>query len=466
VKLATLAGGDLRAALPGARVVVVGLGKSGVAAAALCRGLGAEVVGTDAAGPDRLADAVASLTAAGVELALGGHAAAGLERADLIVISPGVPSFPELAGAEGRGVPVIGEIELATRLLPGVPVIAITGSNGKSTTTTLVGELLAGAGIRAFVGGNLGDPPAAIVPRPGGPTAIEHEVLVLEISSFQAERVPLLRPRAAALLNLSPNHLDRYDSYQAYADAKGNLFVRQQGDDLAVIPAGDEPCEAQARRGSGRVVRFGPLADGADVGFDRDRIEDRRSGFAIARRAIALAGDHNALNVCAALALTSPWVADHAVLTEVLSRFRGLPHRVALVAEVDGRTFYDDSKGTSVGAAVAAIRGLPEDRVVLIAGGRDKMGSYQPLVDAMRARGRAAILIGEAADRIAEALGDAVPIERAGSMEEAVAAAAARAQPGDAVLLSPACSSFDMFRDYKHRGDAFVDAVTAISRAR
>jgi UDP-N-acetylmuramoylalanine--D-glutamate ligase len=458
VTLAGATGEALRRGLLGARVVVVGLGASGSAAAVLCRRLGAEVVGTDAAPREKLARA-AELETAGVTLVLGGHDGAGLETADLVVISPGVPSFAGLVAAEARGVPVIGEIELATRLLPDVPAIAITGSNGKSTTTTLVGELLGAAGKRPFVGGNLGDPPAAIVPGPDGASP-PHDVLVLEISSFQAERMPLARPRAAALLNLSPNHLDRYDGYQAYADAKGNLFANQRAEDVAVIPADDPDCERQARRGSGRIVRFGPL--NADITYDRDRIVDAARGWSFDRRHIRLAGDHNAMNVCAALALVSPWIERREPIDAVLAGFQGLPHRLAYVREVDGVRFYDDSKGTSVGAAVAAIRGLHEAKVVLVAGGRDKMGSYDPLVEALRDRGRGAVLIGEAADRLAASLDGAVPLARAASMEEAVHAARRLAQPGDAVLLSPACSSFDMFRDYKHRGDAFVDAVRAL----
>ena len=261
---------------------------------------------------------------------------------------------------------------------------------------------------------------------------------------------------------MSPNHLDRYDGYQDYANAKGNVFVNQVNDDLTVIPAGDPACERQARRGQGRVLRFGPIAPGTDIGFDRERIVDTTRGWAFPRSSIRLAGDHNAMNVCAALALVSHWVRDDRRVAEVLGRFEGLPHRLAFVRELGGVRFYDDSKGTSVGAAVAAIRGLPEEKIVLVAGGRDKMGSYEPLCEALRERGRGAVLIGEAADRIAGALGGVVPIARAGSMDEAVHAARALAAPGDAVLLSPTCSSFDMFRDYKHRGDAFVDAVRAL----
>ena len=211
--------------LTGRRIVVVGLGRSGVAAASLLRAHGASVLGTDAASPEKLSAAARALTERGVELAVGGHAAAGLGSAELVVVSPGVPRFAELDRAEAAGVEVIGEIELFHRFVPGVPSVAITGSNGKSTTTTLVGELLEAMGSRPFVGGNLGVPPCEAVPRPGGVTAFEHGVVVLEISSYQAERVPTYRPRRAALLNVSPNHLDRYDSYEDYVPVKCNLFV-------------------------------------------------------------------------------------------------------------------------------------------------------------------------------------------------------------------------------------------------
>ncbi|MBK6514087.1 MAG: UDP-N-acetylmuramoyl-L-alanine--D-glutamate ligase [Polyangiaceae bacterium] len=450
----------------GQRVVVVGLGRSGVAAARLCARQGAQVVATDSAPRDRLSDAAKALPTEGIEIVTGGHAAARLSDASLIVISPGVPSFEELERAEAAGVPVIGEIELAWRFLPDVPVTAITGSNGKSTTVTLVGALLEALGARPFVGGNLGEPPCDIVPQPGGPSSFDYGAVVLEISSFQAERVPTFRPRRAALLNVSENHLDRYNGFDDYVAAKGNLFSHQQAGDVAVVPADDPRCVAQARRGRGDIVTFGTSRDaGAAYVYDREHVIDRARDVRYSRADIRLAGDHNALNVCASLALIADRDPDPELVRQVLASFAGLPHRIVRVTTASGVAYYDDSKGTNVGATVAAVRGLSEERVVLIAGGRDKQGSYEPLARALAERGRAAVLIGEAADKIAAAIGDAVPVERASSMEDAVAIAARFAQPGDAVLLSPACSSFDMFRDYKHRGDAFVDAAKSLSRA-
>jgi UDP-N-acetylmuramoylalanine--D-glutamate ligase len=452
--------------LAGTRVVVVGLGRSGVAAARLCRRFGADVSAVDHAAPEKLPPDAISLRDLGVEVIAGDLSRFDFRRASFVVISPGVPNFGQLSRAEAAGMPVIGEVELAWRYLPDVPVVAITGSNGKSTTVTLVGELLQAIGKRPFVGGNLGEPPCEIVPQPdpfGHLSAFDYDSLVLEISSFQAERIPTFRPRGAALLNVSPNHLDRYEGFDQYVAAKGNVFLNQKADDVAVVPVDDERCVAQARRGEGELLRFGdsshPLARYV---YDAHEIVDRTTGDRFARKDIRLPGDHNALNVCAALALINRFQPNADVVRELLARFEGLAHRIVRIATVAGVTYYDDSKGTNVGATVAAVRGLPEARIVLIAGGRDKLGSYEPLVDALRARGRAAVLIGEAAPRLAEAIGDAVPVAHAASMEDAVAASAKLAQSGDAVLLSPACSSFDMFRDYKHRGDVFVAAVKAL----
>jgi len=430
----------------GKKVVVVGLGLSGVAACKLLVARGANVVGTDTR--------TTVEPIAGVTLALGGHADAGISAADLVVVSPGVPRFAELAEAEARGVRIWGEVELAVNLAKPAPVIAIGGTNGKSTTTSLVGELLARclpeSARRVFVGGNLGEPLAAHADE-------HHDVIVLEVSSFQMERVEAFKPKVSVLLNISPDHLDRYDGEAAYAFAKGNAFARQTSDDVAVVPAHDPACLAQAKRGGAQVVTFGP---GGDVDVGPDAIFD---GHAVYLRAkIALQGGHNALNVAAALAAVRPFDLDPEIVALVLETFSGLPHRMVFVRERDGVRFYDDSKGTNVGASVTAVRGIREEKVVLIAGGRDKGGSYGPLVEALRERGRAAVLIGEAAPLLLAAIGDAIPVRTAGSMEEAVSVAASLAEEGDAVLLSPACSSFDMFKDYKARGDAFVEAAMAM----
>ncbi len=439
--------------LAGKTVVVVGLGRSGVAAASLLIARGARVIGTDAAPRETATAAALALEEKGAELALGGHPEAIFTRADLVVISPGVPSFPALVAFEESGREVIGEIELSARLFAG-PIVLVGGTNGKSTTTALVGAMLEAAGRRTFVGGNFGTPPAEIVGQ-------SFDVWVLEISSFQAERVPTLHARAHALLNVTDDHLDRYPSFDAYARAKGNPFERMTPEDLAVIPRGDALCAAQAARGGARVVTFGTSADDreADVAQEGSSLVHRPRGYAFPSSVLRIAGAHNVQNACAAIAVAADLGVPREPIERALSAFTGLGHRTALVAEIGAVRYYDDSKGTNVGASVAALRGLAEARAVLIAGGRDKLGAYEPLVAALREKGRALVLIGEAADRIEAAARGVVPVARAASMQEAVRIARELALPGDAVLLSPACSSFDMFRDYKDRGDVFARAV-------
>jgi UDP-N-acetylmuramoylalanine--D-glutamate ligase len=434
------------------RVAVVGLGASGVAAARLCLRRGARVVATDTKPEGELSDEAKSLASVGAVLALGGHSEAKLSEVDLIVVSPGVPSFPELEAAERAKVPIIGEIELAVSLLRfPAPIVAVGGTNGKSTTTSLIGAMLERHG-RTFTGGNLGEPLANHADE-------RFDAIVLEVSSFQLERLRTFRPDVSVLLNVTDDHLDRYPSFDAYAQAKGNAFVRQTSRDVAVIPEGDPVCEREARRGEGRIVTFG--AKGT-VRITADAVVDTRSGDRFLVKEIALRGGHNVENAAAAIAAVRELSVDTVAIREVLASFRGLPHRMALAGDVGGVRYYDDSKGTNVGAAVTALLGLTEPRAVLIAGGRDKGGSYLPLVEALRKKGRAAVLIGEAASAIAAAIGDAVPVHQVASMGEAVRTSARLALPGDAVLLSPACSSYDMFKDYKDRGNAFVREVQAL----
>jgi UDP-N-acetylmuramoylalanine--D-glutamate ligase len=434
-------------------VVVVGLGASGVSAARLCLRRGARVVAMDAKPLEELTVDARRLGDDGAEVRAGRHDPEVLARADLVVVSPGVPPLAELDAAEAGGVPVIGEIELAvTCLRYPAPIVAVGGTNGKSTTTSLVGAMLACKG-NVFTGGNLGEPLASHVDE-------RFDAIVLEVSSFQLERVRTFRPDVAVLLNITDDHLDRYPTFQAYADAKGNAFVRQTTRDVAVIPAGNALCEKQARRGAAKVVTFGA---GGTVDVQSDAIRDTRSGARYPVRDIALRGRHNLENAAAAIAAACALGVPGEAIRGVLGAFRGLPHRMTLVGEHGGVHYYDDSKGTNVGAAVTALLGVSEGRAVLIAGGRDKGGAYAPLVDALRRKGRAAVLIGEAASLIESAIGGAVPTHRAASMREAVRLSARLASPGDAVLLSPACSSYDMFKDYKDRGDTFVREVRALS---
>jgi UDP-N-acetylmuramoylalanine--D-glutamate ligase len=434
--------------LDGQRVIVVGLGQSGVAACRLCHSRGARVIGTDQAPLERLAPEVVDL---GIELLAGGHDGVRFSEADLVVVSPGVPAFPALAQAARAGVEVIGELELACRFLT-APIVAVGGTNGKSTTTTLVGQLLAAAGLNAFVGGNLGEPASLAVGK-------SWDAVVLEVSSFQLERAPSFRPRVSVLLNISEDHLDRYPSFELYAEAKGNAFVNQEPDDTAVVPFGDAVCEAQARRGRGDRLTFGTAGDYAVQGAS---VLEARSGERFALDGAKLHGTHNWHNAAAAIAAVRSLGIAPAAIAEGLARFEPLPHRMALCGELRGVRFYDDSKGTNVGAAVTALCGLSESRGVLIAGGRDKQGSYEPLVSALRERGRAVVVLGEAAPRLFAAIGGALPVEHASDMTDAVRRAFRLAERGDAVLLSPACSSFDMFKGYADRGDRFRDAVAGL----
>lgn len=436
--------------LTGKTVVVVGLGASGRSAVEFLLRRGARVIGTDSAEVERVPDASRKLNC---ELVLGGHGGVDFNAADLIVLSPGVPSFAALLSAEKAGVPVIGETELASRGLS-APILAVGGTNGKSTATVLLGHLLEGADYRVFVGGNLGEPACEAPDQ-------DVDAVVLEVSSFQMERVPTFRPRVALLLNVSEDHLDRYDHFDDYVRAKGNCFANQQESDYAVYLAGCERCREQAARGEAQQITFGK--DG-DYFLEATDVVERKSGQRFDLSRADLHGLHNRLNAAAAIAAARVFGIGFDEIVEGLRRFRALPHRMALSGRHQGISFYDDSKATNVGAAVTALRGLTEDKGVLLAGGRDKMGSYEALVEALRDKGRGVVLLGEAAARIEEAIGGAVPVQRAKTMQGAVLRAFGMAKPGDAVLLSPACASLDMFKNYADRGDRFTEAVAALSQ--
>lgn len=434
---------------------VVGAGKSGVAAAELLARHGAKVVLLDEKPVASWGTRPASPSVRCEQVSLATLDPAGIARC---VVSPGVPPGAWSDALDARRTPVWSEIELAWQLRAGdAPVVAVGGTNGKSTTTSLVAHVLLAAGKRVFAGGNLGEPWA-------NHDAERFDAEVLEVSSFQLERVVEFQPKVSVLLNVTPDHLDRYPSFEHYAAAKGRAFERQVHGDLAVIPAGDDLCRWQAVRGRGAIATFG-FAGSADVIVQGARIEDRSRGIVVELERTRIRGGHNALNVAATLAALRPFELAPGVVVDAIGTFEGLAHRTALVRTVAGVRYYDDSKGTNVGAAVTAVIGLLEPKAVLIAGGKDKGGSYEPLVEALRAKGRAVVTIGEAAPLIEAALGGSVPWRRASSMAEAVDAARAFAEAGDAVLLSPACASFDMFRDYKHRGDAFVEAVCALGEA-
>ena len=444
--------------LQGRKVLVVGLGRSGVAAARLLLTQGAHVIGNDQRSANELSDDARRLADEGVELALGGHDAALFTSVDQIVLSPGVPMLPALQAAERAGIPIASEIELAARFVRGT-LVGITGTNGKSTVTTLVGDMCLRSGRPTFVGGNLGTPLVDVV---GTPAAGVGGYVVVELSSFQLERIDKLHIEVAALLNVTEDHLDRYASFEAYADAKAGVFHNQTAADTAVVPSGDALCQALARRSAARVYSFGG-ADSA-VRIVAGELVDTESGLRVPLSEISLSGKHNHDNACAAALIARLAGVSPEHVRAALVAFRGLPHRMQHVRRLADVDYYDDSKATNVGATAAALDGLGDRKVVLIAGGRDKGGDYAPIAQRMQARGRATVLIGEAAPLIAAALQDkGCRIERAQDLPGAVQRARELARPGDAVLLAPACSSFDMFRSYAHRGDEFQSAVRSLA---
>jgi UDP-N-acetylmuramoylalanine--D-glutamate ligase len=448
--------------LQGKKVLVVGLGRSGLAAARLCAGRGAVVTVTDRKSAADLESVLGELPA-GVDRQLGAHDPALFVGADLIVLSPGVPDGPEIAAARNAGVPITGELELASRYLRSV-MVAITGTNGKSTTTCLCGSMLRGGGRPTFIGGNLGTPLAEAVDTPAG---LEGGICVVEVSSFQAETFATFRPQVAVLLNITPDHLDRYARVDDYIAAKARLFAAQTASDFAVMNL-DDPLVAEVARGlTSHWVPISTRRVLVEGGWlEENSLCIRVRGGEVERYPAdnpRLVGRHNQENALAALLAARLAGALPAEVRRGLLTFKPLHHRMELAAQAGGVRYYDDSKGTNVGATVAAIDGFPRP-VILIAGGRDKMASYEPLAEAMHRSGRAAVVIGEAADRIAAALSPVVPVMHAATMEEAVERAASLARPGDAVVLSPACSSFDMFRDYVHRAEVFIAAARNLER--
>lgn len=437
--------------LEGKRAIVVGLGASGRAAAELLLARGAEVWGVDDTPWESLPSAVRQLPLQ--DFTGEKKESVPWTEVDWIIVSPGVPPFPALDQAEAAGVEVIGEVELASRYLE-VPLLAVGGTNGKSSATTLLGHLVEAAGYRAFVGANLGEP-ACDAPDQ------KPDLAVFEVSSFQMERLRHFRPKIAILLNVSEDHLDRYPDYAAYCAAKGNCFQNQTSEDVAIAPTDDPECLRQVARGQGRLITFG---EGGDYFLNGPVIVERATGERFSLEQADLYGRHNHLNAAAAVAAARALGVSSEDVAEGIRRFRALPHRMALAGRYRGVCFYDDSKATNVGAAVTALRGLTEPQGVLVAGGRDKWGSYEPLVEALREKGRGVVLLGEAADRLAQAIGSTVPVEKARSMADAVVRAYRMARTGDAVLLSPACSSLDMFKSYAERGDRFTEAVQNLSR--
>ena len=438
----------------GRRVVVVGAARSGIAAAELLVRRGARVTLTETR--ETFEDA-ARLRTAGVDLELGGHGPATLTKADLVVTSPGVdPAQPLFEDARQQGVEIIGELELAWRWLRG-RVIAITGTKGKSTTTTVIGRMLRAEGRQALVGGNIGVPLSAQVDE-----STPETLHVVEVSSFQLETTTTFRPWISLWLNFADDHLDRHPSIEAYAAAKARVFANQTPDDWAVVNADDRVVMERSAHIRARRIPFSPSGRVA-AGFvvDGDWIVRRTTAGAdrlIPTSAVELAGRHMLHNVVAATAVAWLAGARAEAMTKALHGFRGLDHVMEPAGEIGGVRFVNDSKATNVEAALRSIESFPSG-VVAIIGGRYKGGDFGALRPALATRGRAVVAIGEAAPRVRDALAGVVPVVDAASMREAVARGYEAAKPDGVVLLAPACSSFDWFRDYAERGRAFKDEV-------
>jgi UDP-N-acetylmuramoylalanine--D-glutamate ligase len=444
----------------GQNILVVGLARTGVA---LCRFLteqGARVTVTDQAAPEALADPRREL--AGLEITEDlGVAQPQWHGFDAIVLSPGVPpELPWLLAAKAAGLPIMGELEVASHFIRR-PLLAVSGTNGKTTTTTLLGELLTASGQKPLVGGNIGTPVVSLLAQQDAASC-----LVLEVSSFQLDTTSHFHPQAAALLNITPDHLDRYPDYEAYVASKASLFRCQGQNDLMVLNADDLAVTALTHNEC-RVCYFSatkPLKSGAwlNNGALQVRLADREATFSLEH--IRLAGRHNLENIMAALILALDAGADPEACREVLANFRGLHHRVEWVADIRGVSYFDDSKGTNVGAVACSLAHFDRP-VILIAGGRDKESDFTLLNDLIRARVKALVLIGETRQRLARLWQGLASASLAEDMADAVAQAADLANRGDVVLLSPACASFDMYKDYVHRGQTFQRLVRELSHA-
>lgn len=438
------------------KVCVLGLARSGLAAVELLVASGARVTAVDAKPLEQLPGAAELLARLNVPYAPQSEAA--LAGAEWVVVSPGVPANLDLLEqARGRGARVIGEIELAYRFLQG-GIIGITGSNGKTTTTALVGHLLKECGIAAQVGGNIGTVPASAMTRTSRPDQWN----VLELSSFQLETIERFRARIAVVLNVTEDHLDRHGTFERYAAAKARLLENQTEEDWAVLNADDPVTREFGSRARARTMWFS-LTRRAEPGAWLEQGSLMLGGELLLPAAeVPLRGRHNLENVLAA-SLAAFLAGGRAKdIAAAIRSFRAVEHRLEYVATVRGVAYYNDSKATNVGSAVKAVEAL-EGPLWIILGGRDKGGSYAPLAEALRSKARAALLIGEAAPRIARALEGVAPCIECGTLEAAVELAAQKAEAGDTVLLSPACASFDQFENYEHRGRVFKEAVLRLA---
>ncbi len=450
--------------LKGKRVLVVGLGRSGLAAALFLRRQGAQVTVSDVRSAQALEKDIPMLLEEGIAVEAGGHGLLTFRRQDLLVVSPGVPlDTPEIRQVRGFGQTIIGEVELASRFLKG-HTLAITGSNGKTTTTTLCGAILTASGMPTLVGGNIGIPVVALTDE-----SRENGWNVLELSSFQLETIDTFRAEIAVLLNITPDHLDRHGSFDNYRLAKERIFANQTAADFLVLNADDEVASRAAARARSqvywfsrtRVVRQGAFVLNDIVMF---RASEQSAAEPIVPVAsIPLKGTHNLENVLAAVAAARLAGVAAEVIRETVEGFHAVEHRLEFVAKVDGVDYYNDSKATNVDAAAKAVASFAGG-IHLILGGKDKDSDYRLLGPLLAGRVRAVYTVGTAAEKIESHLHGAVTVRRAGTIDVAIEQAAAVAEPGDTVLLAPACSSFDQFSDYEQRGQHFKELVRARSQ--
>ena len=442
--------------LNGKRVLVVGLGRSGVASALFLKSRGARVTVSDTKSEDQLRDEIPALLDQGIAVETGGHGERTFQNKDLIVVSPGVPVDAQpIVQARALGQTVVGEIELAFEFLRGV-IVAITGSNGKTTTTSLTGKILADSGFKTLVGGNIGTPAISLVER-----SSDDSITVMEVSSFQLETIRSFRPKVAVILNVTPDHLDRHRTFDAYVEAKARIFENQQPDDFAVLNADDPTCVKLAGRTRAQVFWFSRKRETERGAFTRNREIVFRNGSSetvMPVSEIPLKGSHNLENVLAAVCSGALMGCKPEVMRSAVAGFKAVEHRLEHIATVNGVEYFNDSKATNVDATIKALESFPAN-IHLILGGKDKGSDYTVLNDLLRQRVKRVYTIGAAAEKIESQIRNAASIQSSGTLENAVRSAAALARPGDVVLLAPACASFDQFQNYEHRGRAFKELV-------
>jgi UDP-N-acetylmuramoylalanine--D-glutamate ligase len=446
------------------RVLVVGLGKSGVASALFLRSRGARVTVSDSKPEVELRSEILLLLDHGITVETGGHGDRTFRGQDLIVVSPGVPfDAPQLEQARALGEPVIGEVELAAQFLPG-PIVAITGANGKTTTTTLAGEIIAAGKFPTLVGGNIGTPAISFAGQAQPDTWI-----VLEVSSFQLETIVSFRPRIAVVLNITPDHLDRHKTFANYVSAKARIFENQQPEDFAVLNADDPTTAGLAGRTRAQLFWFSRREEVEKGSFVRRGQIFFRDGKGereiMPLSEIPLKGAHNVENVLAGISIGALVGCQPAQIRDAVRNFRAVEHRLEFVAKIAGVDYYNDSKATNVDATIKALESFPAN-IHLILGGKDKGSDYSVLNDLLRQRVKRVYTIGAAAAKIESQIAGAAEIVPSQTLENAVRSASESARPGDIVLLAPACASFDQFQNYEHRGRVFKEAVHSLAVAK